>query len=143
MFLLVESRHIPGAAGPDLAAVGAGQGAAAARARYTLIDLDLSKYDSWRARFQQEQREGLSFLKAGIDTRNAAFNRLIERIEQVAIALARAAAAHRAHGRGQVAARAAHLRAEEGAAAGERARFVDSTAPRCAGTGPCPRCSAT
>ncbi len=34
----------------------------------------------------REQREGLSFLKSGIDTRSLKFNRLIERIEQVALA---------------------------------------------------------
>jgi transcriptional regulatory protein RtcR len=83
MFLLVESRHIPGKlvqtsppAGRDKGMGGAGS--------HTLIDLDLSRYDKLAARFQQEQREGLSFLKAGIDTLNPAFNRLIERIEQVA-----------------------------------------------------------
>ncbi|WP_257458240.1 RNA repair transcriptional activator RtcR [Archangium lipolyticum] len=82
MFLLVESRHIPGRlvqtspprAGRDHGGPG----------EHALIDLDLSKYDTLARRFQQEQREGLSFLKAGIDTRNPAFNRLIERIEQVA-----------------------------------------------------------
>ncbi|HEX8825721.1 MAG TPA: RNA repair transcriptional activator RtcR [Archangium sp.] len=82
MFLLVESRHLPGrlvqssppAGGRDHGGPGG----------HAIIDLDLSKYDTLARRFQQEQREGLSFLKAGIDTRNPAFNRLIERIEQVA-----------------------------------------------------------
>ncbi|PTL82644.1 RNA repair transcriptional activator RtcR [Vitiosangium sp. GDMCC 1.1324] len=82
MFLLTESRHLPArliqtsppTGGKDYGGPGA----------HTIIDLDLSKYDTLARRFQQEQREGLSFLKAGIDTRNAAFNRLIERIEQVA-----------------------------------------------------------
>ncbi|WP_309887941.1 RNA repair transcriptional activator RtcR [Archangium sp.] len=82
MFLLVESRHIPARliqtspppGGRDHGGAGG----------HAIIDLDLSKYDTLARRFQQEQREGLSFLKAGIDTRNPAFNRLIERIEQVA-----------------------------------------------------------
>ena len=82
MFLLTESRHLPARlvqtspspAGRDHGGPGV----------HAIIDLDLSKYDTLARRFQQEQREGLSFLKAGIDTRNAAFNRLIERIEQVA-----------------------------------------------------------
>jgi transcriptional regulatory protein RtcR len=85
MFLLVESRHLPARLiqtspsprQPDPAA-GAGD--------YSIIDLDLSKYDSIARRFQKERTEGLSFLKAGIETRNAAYNRLIERLEQVAIA---------------------------------------------------------
>jgi len=83
MFLLVESRHIPARliqtsppADPDGSPVGA----------FTIIDLDLSRYDSIARRFQKERTEGLSFLKAGIDTRSATYNRLIERIEQVAIA---------------------------------------------------------
>lgn len=52
---------------------------------YTLIDLDLSKYDKIAMRFQAEQKTGLDFLKAGIATRNRPFNALIERIEKVAI----------------------------------------------------------
>lgn len=53
---------------------------------YKIIDLDLSKYDRLASRFKTEQREGASFLKSGIATRNAAFNKLIERIEHVVIA---------------------------------------------------------
>jgi len=82
MFLLVESRHIPArliqTSPPPGGRDHGGPGG------HAIIDLDLSKYDTLARRFQQEQREGLSFLKAGIDTRNPAFNRLIERIEQVA-----------------------------------------------------------
>jgi transcriptional regulatory protein RtcR len=83
LFLLVESRHIPARliqTSPPAAPDGNTSGS------YTIIDLDLSRYDSIARRFQKERTEGLSFLKAGIDTRNAAYNRLIERVEQVAIA---------------------------------------------------------
>ncbi len=52
---------------------------------FSIIDLDLSRYDRIATRFHREREESLSFLKGGIPTRNAAFNRLIERIEQVAI----------------------------------------------------------
>ena len=34
----------------------------------------------------REQVAGLSYLKSGIETRNAAFNQMVERIERVAIA---------------------------------------------------------
>ncbi|HZH14450.1 MAG TPA: RNA repair transcriptional activator RtcR [Archangium sp.] len=82
MFLLVESRHIPGRLVQTSPPQGVrDQGRPGVHA---IIDLDLSKYDTLARRFEQEQRAGLSFLKAGIDTHNAAFNRLIERIEQVA-----------------------------------------------------------
>jgi transcriptional regulatory protein RtcR len=51
---------------------------------YRIIDLDLSKYDSIHSRFHNEQLEETSLLKSGIDTRNKAFNKLIEQIERVA-----------------------------------------------------------
>ncbi|WP_044872199.1 RNA repair transcriptional activator RtcR [Pseudomonas sp. LFM046] len=51
----------------------------------TLIDLDLSRYDRIASRFRREQQESLAFLKSGIATRNAAFNRSIEQIERVAV----------------------------------------------------------
>jgi len=53
---------------------------------YAVIDLDLSKYDQLSTRFQKEQAEVTDFLKSGIATRNKEFNRLIDRIEQVALA---------------------------------------------------------
>ncbi|WP_225410552.1 RNA repair transcriptional activator RtcR [Stigmatella hybrida] len=81
MFLLVESRHLPARLIQTAPPSGRDRGPGG----HSIIDLDLSKHDRLATRFQQEQREGLSFLKAGIDTRNAAFNQLIERIEQVAI----------------------------------------------------------
>lgn len=52
---------------------------------YTLIDLDLSKYDQLAQRFSREQQEGIAFLKSGIATRNGRFNAMIEEIERVAI----------------------------------------------------------
>lgn len=81
LYLLAESRHIPGtllqASPPRRNKSPAGT--------YRIIDLDLSRYDNLAARFALEQQESLSFLKSGIETRNAAFNTLIERIERVAI----------------------------------------------------------
>ena len=82
MFLLTESRHFPGkllqtSPPKDKWAGKPGQ--------YTIIDLDLSKYDRIASRFRQEVRDDLSFLKSGIDTRSATFNQLIEQIERVAI----------------------------------------------------------
>jgi transcriptional regulatory protein RtcR len=82
LFLLAESHHLPGRL-LQTAPARRDQGGAAGS--YAVIDLDLSKYDRLAARFKKEQQEGLSFLKSGIATRNAAFNRLVERIEHVAI----------------------------------------------------------
>ncbi len=80
MFLLAESRHIPA----KLLQTSPGRKDVAGT--YTIIDLDLSKYDRLASRFNKAHNEALSFLKSGIETKNVAFNRLIERIEQVAIA---------------------------------------------------------
>ncbi|HKV62938.1 MAG TPA: RNA repair transcriptional activator RtcR [Candidatus Acidoferrum sp.] len=81
LFLLTESRNFPGrllqcSPERDRSAPGSTK----------IIDLDLSKYDRIASRFHQQQLEGVSFLKGGIETRNAEFNRLIDRIEKVAIA---------------------------------------------------------
>ena len=81
LFLLTESHHLPGKllqSSPDRNRRGEGL--------LKIIDLDLSKYDRIASRFRLEQQEGASFLKGGIETRNAAFNRLIEHIEKVASA---------------------------------------------------------
>ncbi|RPH49068.1 MAG: AAA family ATPase [Planctomycetota bacterium] len=80
LFLLTESRYFPARLLQTSPPKGGG------KATYSIIDLDLSKYDRLASRFRIEQREGLSALKGGIDTRNRAFNKLIENIEQVAVA---------------------------------------------------------
>jgi transcriptional regulatory protein RtcR len=83
LFLLTESRDFPGRL---LQTSPPPRGQAGGPGRLAEIDLDLSKYDAVAQRFRKEQREGLSFLTSGIDTRNRRFNALIERIEKVAIA---------------------------------------------------------
>ena len=80
MFLLTESRHFPA----RLVQTSPGRGEAFVRGSAQIVDLDLSRYDPIASRFREEQKEATSLLKSGIATRNAAFNRLIERIEQVA-----------------------------------------------------------
>jgi transcriptional regulatory protein RtcR len=81
LYLLVESRYLPGRllqTSPERDRSKPG--------RIKIIDLDLSKYDRIVSRFRQEQRDAVSYLKGGIETRNSEFNQLIDRIEQVAIA---------------------------------------------------------
>lgn len=80
-FLLTESRHLPG----RLIQTSPPMEGSPLPGRYTIIDLDLSRYDSIAARFQQQADKGLEFLKGGIATRNAGFNAMIAEIEQVAI----------------------------------------------------------
>ncbi|HET9131967.1 MAG TPA: RNA repair transcriptional activator RtcR family protein, partial [Terriglobia bacterium] len=81
LFLLTESRHLPGrllqcSPARDRSEPGT----------FAVIDLDLSRYDRIASRFRQEEVEGVSYLKGGIETRNAAFNKLIDRVEHVALA---------------------------------------------------------
>jgi transcriptional regulatory protein RtcR len=83
LFLLTESRELP--ARLLQTSPPAGRTSGGDPGTHRIIDLDLGKYDQIASRFRQDQREGLSFLKAGIDTKNAAFNALVARIEQVAI----------------------------------------------------------
>lgn len=84
LFLLTESRYFP--ARLLQTSPGRGRDARNAGGTYAIIDLDLSRYDRLASRFRKEQVEGQSFLKSGIETRNTAFNRIIEQVEQVAIA---------------------------------------------------------
>lgn len=86
-FLLTEARYLParliqtspGHKDP------AADPSAARRGSYTLIDLDLSRYDRIAQRFAHQHHESLALLKSGIATRNAQFNQTIARIEKVAI----------------------------------------------------------
>ncbi|MCP5245632.1 MAG: sigma 54-interacting transcriptional regulator [Burkholderiales bacterium] len=83
LFLLTEARFIPakllqsspGKQGDPNALYGSIQ----------IIDLDLSKYDQIASRFANDANEANKYLKGGVETRNAAFNRMIEQIEQVAL----------------------------------------------------------
>ncbi|MBC8107175.1 MAG: sigma 54-interacting transcriptional regulator [Anaerolineae bacterium] len=81
LFLLSETRYMPAkllqTAPPSKHRGGTGS--------YDIVDLDLSKYDRLAARFTREARESTSILKSGIETRNQAFNLLIEQIEHVAM----------------------------------------------------------
>ncbi|MEK8034560.1 RNA repair transcriptional activator RtcR [Ideonella sp. DXS29W] len=82
MFLLVESRAIPGVllqTSPPKRQAHGNPGS------YALIDLDLSRYDALARRFEAEQRDAVDFLKSGIATRNPRFNALIDEIERVAV----------------------------------------------------------
>ena len=82
LFLMTEARYLPGrllqTSPPRRHTIGE-------PGDYTLIDLDLSRYDQIARRFSNEQAEGVAFLKSGIATRNEDFNALIAEIEKVAI----------------------------------------------------------
>lgn len=78
LYLLNESHHLPG----KLIQTHPGN---SPEGSYTIIDLDLSRYDMLAKRFAVERENDLDFLKSGIATRNQQFNELIETIERVAI----------------------------------------------------------
>lgn len=82
LFLLTESRHFPARlvqTSPGDRRLRSGVGT------YSIIDLDLSRYAGIAARFRREATEAQAILKSGIATRNAAFNRLMEQVEHVAV----------------------------------------------------------
>jgi transcriptional regulatory protein RtcR len=82
MYLLTEARYFP--AGLLQSSPPRRQGGGALGG-YSIIDLDLSRYDQIAARFAREKQESTDVLKSGIATRNAAFNRMIDAIERVAV----------------------------------------------------------
>jgi transcriptional regulatory protein RtcR len=84
LFLLTEAGFLPAKLIQSSPPAG-GKRAKGSDGRYDVIDLDLSKYDKLSTRFEEQMREDLDFLKSGIKTKNAAFNTMIERIEQVAL----------------------------------------------------------
>ncbi len=81
LFLLTEARFLPG----KLLQTQPKRGQPQPIGTWNSIDLDLSRYDSIATRFADASAESTSFLKSGIETRNAAFNRMVEEIEQVAV----------------------------------------------------------
>ena len=80
LFLLTEAHYLPG----RLLQTQPRRGTSDGVGTWTAIDLDLSRYDSIATRFAAASAESTSFLKSGIETRNPAFNRMIDEIEQVA-----------------------------------------------------------
>lgn len=84
-FLLTEARYLPASllqTGPAPKGTTDEQIVAGTA---SVIDLDLSRYATLTSRFQREQQQSVSFLKDGIETRNATFNKLIDRIERVSL----------------------------------------------------------
>ncbi len=85
LFLLTEAHYFPAKLLQTSPPRGEDGKRSSAAGGFSIIDLDLSKYDKIASRFAVEQTESLSFLKSGIETRNPAFNKLIEQIERVSI----------------------------------------------------------
>ena len=87
-FLLTEARYFPARLIQTSPPRGSMPAATTKEQRavgtFSIIDLDLSRYDRLAARFEREHTDAIASLKGGIETRNLAFNRLIERIEHVA-----------------------------------------------------------
>ncbi|MDF1837294.1 MAG: RNA repair transcriptional activator RtcR [Planctomycetota bacterium] len=83
LFLLVETGRIPGRLVQTSPPNNQRKRGHATQGTYTIIDLDLSRYDLLATRFEKERQEGVDFLKSGIPTRNRGFNALMDRIEQV------------------------------------------------------------
>ena len=85
LFLLVESHHLNAKIVQSSPKEGHVRHSNDPKGTINVIDLDLSRYDVLAKRFETERQKDLSFLKQGIATRNADFNRLIETIERVSV----------------------------------------------------------
>lgn len=85
-FLLCEARLLPGQLLQTIPppARTRRRGERIGLGSFSRIDLDLARYERIAARFAEEQQDARSFLKAGIATKNAAFNELIAELEAVA-----------------------------------------------------------
>lgn len=79
LYLLTEAHYLPGKLLQSSPAKEGIQGT------YHVIDLDLSRYDQIASRFAKESSDAVTHLKSGIQTRNKAFNGLIDQLEQVSI----------------------------------------------------------
>ncbi|PID64022.1 MAG: transcriptional regulator [Gammaproteobacteria bacterium] len=82
LFLLAESHFLRGKllqTSPDP------RGSDKALGTYSVVDLDLSKYDQLQSRFFEQQYNDQTQLKSGIPTQNAAYNALIAELERVAV----------------------------------------------------------
>jgi len=77
-FLLTEARHVPA----RLVQTGPPRGEDEGPGTLQIVDLDLSKYNALQQRFDLVAKEYNTLLKGGIETRNAAFNTMIDRMEQ-------------------------------------------------------------
>lgn len=85
LFLLAESRHLAAKLIQTTPKEGHIRNSKDPKGTHTVIDLDLSRYDKLAKRFEIERQDDVSFLKRGIDTKNTAFNRLIDTIERVSV----------------------------------------------------------
>jgi transcriptional regulatory protein RtcR len=82
LFLLAESRHIPA----RLLQTSPSRGAKDRNAgTFSIIDLDLSKYDRLASRFERDELDERRLLTSGIQTRNRAFNALVEQLDRVSV----------------------------------------------------------
>ena len=82
LFLLTESRHIPGRllqTNPPIGMRGRDPGT------FSIIDLDLSKYDRLATRFERDELRERSLLTSGIPTRSRAFNDVVEQLDRVTV----------------------------------------------------------
>lgn len=85
-FLLAEAHYLPAKLLQTSPPIKIKEGEAVfknMKPNYEIIDLDLSKYNQIFQRFQRDQADKVSLLKSGIETKNKAFNLMIEQIELV------------------------------------------------------------
>lgn len=86
LFLLTESRHLPGKLLQTSPRDPRGDGSEhSPRGTFGVVDLDLERYEAIATRTRAEHSRGEAILKDGIATRNAAYNTLVAKVEEVAV----------------------------------------------------------
>ena len=80
-FLIAEARYIPA----KLIQSSPGPKRDPVVGTYQIVDLDLSRYDRLVQRFEEERTNAVSHLRGGVETRNAAYGEMIDRMEKVAV----------------------------------------------------------
>jgi len=80
-FLMAEARYIPAKLIQSSPLPGKGN----IEGKYSIIDLDLSRYDRLAQRFEEERQTDAFFLQGGVETKNNAYAGMIERMEKVAV----------------------------------------------------------
>ena len=80
LFLLCESRQIPGRL------IQTGPATRGPAPTWSIVDLELSRYDRLAARFKARREAAQGVLRSGIPTLNPGFAALVERLERVATA---------------------------------------------------------
>ncbi|MBU2513775.1 sigma 54-interacting transcriptional regulator [bacterium] len=82
LYLFTSSRHFPGML---IQVIPTDDNKKASGKPYSVIDLELARYDLITALFHEEHQGNVEFLKDGIETKSPLYNKMIEELEYVSV----------------------------------------------------------